>query len=92
MRMIIIKVSHNAAEPAMSISIQSHFHPVEQIAPLSARSLQLVSDQTSASDTTGVPRISSQQLLDGRRELVIQHQGGEYHLRLTRNDKLILTK
>jgi hemin uptake protein HemP len=31
-------------------------------------------------------------LLDGGRELVIQHQGGEYHLRLTRNDKLILTK
>ena len=31
-------------------------------------------------------------LLDGGRELVIRHQGGEYHLRLTRNDKLILTK
>lgn len=37
-------------------------------------------------------RISSQSLLDGGRELVIQHQGSEYHLRLTRNDKLILTK
>lgn len=36
--------------------------------------------------------ISSHSLLDGARELVIQHQGGEYHLRLTRNDKLILTK
>ncbi len=36
--------------------------------------------------------ITSQTLLDGARELVIQHQGGEYHLRLTRNDKLILTK
>lgn len=36
--------------------------------------------------------ISSQSLLDGARELVIQHQGSEYHLRLTRNDKLILTK
>ena len=39
-----------------------------------------------------VRRISSQSLLDGERELVIQHQGSEYHLRLTRNDKLILTK
>ena len=28
----------------------------------------------------------------GGRELVIQHEGSEYHLRLTRNDKLILTK
>jgi hemin uptake protein HemP len=43
--------------------------------------------------TAAMPRhISSQSLLDGARELVIQHQGGEYHLRLTRNDKLILTK
>lgn len=37
-------------------------------------------------------RIESQRLLDGSRELVIEHQGSEYHLRLTRNDKLILTK
>ena len=39
-----------------------------------------------------VRRVSSHALLEGARELVIQHQGGEYHLRLTRNDKLILTK
>ncbi|GAP65110.1 Hemin uptake protein HemP [Mizugakiibacter sediminis] len=37
-------------------------------------------------------RIESAQLLQGARELVIEHLGGEYHLRLTRNDKLILTK
>ncbi|MDQ0011270.1 MULTISPECIES: hemin uptake protein HemP [Luteibacter] len=37
-------------------------------------------------------RIESTNLLDGSRELVIEHQGSEYHLRLTRNDKLILTK
>jgi hemin uptake protein HemP len=36
--------------------------------------------------------VTSRSLLAGGRELVIQHQGGEYHLRLTRNDKLILTK
>lgn len=42
--------------------------------------------------TTPVRRVSSQSLLAGERELVIQHQGNEYHLRLTRNDKLILTK
>jgi len=36
--------------------------------------------------------VSSQSLLGGSRELVIQHQGSAYHLRLTRNDKLILTK
>ncbi|MBB3227332.1 hemin uptake protein HemP [Luteibacter sp. Sphag1AF] len=37
-------------------------------------------------------RIASKNLLEGSRELVIEHQGNEYHLRLTRNDKLILTK
>ena len=46
----------------------------------------------SAEDAAAVRHISSQSLLDGGRELVIQHQGSEYHLRLTRNDKLILTK
>lgn len=39
-----------------------------------------------------VARISSSSLLSGSRELVIEHAGQEYHLRLTRNDKLILTK
>jgi hemin uptake protein HemP len=42
--------------------------------------------------TSSVRRISSQRLLAGERELVIQHLGSEYHLRLTRNGKLILTK
>ncbi len=37
-------------------------------------------------------RIDSQHLLQGGRELFIAHAGEEYRLRLTRNDKLILTK
>jgi hemin uptake protein HemP len=45
-----------------------------------------------ASAVASVRRISSQRLLAGERELVIQHLGSEYHLRLTRNGKLILTK
>lgn len=43
-------------------------------------------------DPAASRRVASEVLLDGQRELVIQHQGSEYHLRLTRNDKLILTK
>lgn len=39
-----------------------------------------------------VRSVSSEALLKGARELVIRHPGGEYRLRLTRNDKLILTK
>ena len=41
---------------------------------------------------TAVPHIDSRRLLSGANELVIDHAGQEYRLRLTRNDKLILTK
>lgn len=36
--------------------------------------------------------VPSERLLDGARELVILHDGCEYVLRLTRQNKLILTK
>ena len=39
-----------------------------------------------------VRRIDSDMLLQREREIVIVHRGQEYHLRLTRSDKLILTK
>ncbi|WP_243041846.1 hemin uptake protein HemP [Dyella sedimenti] len=58
-----------------------------------ARSFRLLSLKPAApAPESSARRISSQSLLQGERELVIQHQGSEYHLRLTRNDKLILTK
>lgn len=59
-----------------------------------ARPFRLLSLKPSTPLAPDAPtrRVSSQQLLKGERELVIQHQGSEYHLRLTRNDKLILTK
>ncbi len=64
-----------------------------QRAAAPARPFRLLSlKPAAAADTPAARRISSQMLLDGERELVIQHQGSEYHLRLTRNDKLILTK
>ena len=37
-------------------------------------------------------RIESSALFRGRREVVILHQGHEYRLRITRANKLILTK
>jgi hemin uptake protein HemP len=37
-------------------------------------------------------RLSSRELFGGRREIVILHGGYEYRLRITRADKLILTK
>jgi hemin uptake protein HemP len=44
-------------------------------------------------DEAGVPVQSrSEDLLQGRRELVIRHGDEQYRLRLTRMNKLILTK
>lgn len=41
----------------------------------------------------GTPRIDSRTLFrDGRREVVIAHEGTEYRLRVTASGKLILTK
>lgn len=38
------------------------------------------------------PRLRSDELFRNSHELIIEHQGQEYRLRLTRNDKLILNK
>jgi hemin uptake protein HemP len=38
------------------------------------------------------PRLHSAELFGAAREVVIEHAGEEYRLRLTRQDKLILTK
>lgn len=51
-----------------------------------------VSSPVLASRRVPTARIDSHRLLSGGRELVIEHAGHEYRLRLTRNDKLILTK
>ncbi len=39
-----------------------------------------------------VPALNVEQLFDGFREIRLVHGCKEYRLRLTRNDKLILTK
>jgi hemin uptake protein HemP len=39
-----------------------------------------------------VVRITSADLFQGRRDLVILHRGQEYRLHITKADKLILTK
>jgi len=55
-------------------------------------------DRTGAGDTEDalqpprLRRINVFDLLDGERELILVHRQSEYRLRLTNNDKLILTK
>lgn len=44
-------------------------------------------------DATLAPgMVSAELLFRGAKEIVIRHQGDDYRLRITRNDKLILTK
>ncbi len=38
------------------------------------------------------PRIDSESLFAGKQEVLIVHQGEEYRLRITKQQKLILTK
>ncbi|HEY7554527.1 MAG TPA: hemin uptake protein HemP [Candidatus Binatia bacterium] len=38
------------------------------------------------------PRIESNNIFQGKSEVIIVHQNEEYNLRITRNGKLILTK
>jgi len=66
--------------PSSSVSHAGH-------EPVSSASLASAPPRASA-----LKRIDSDRLLAGGRELVIAHAGQEYRLRLTRNDKLILTK
>ncbi|MBV8538857.1 MAG: hemin uptake protein HemP [Alphaproteobacteria bacterium] len=40
----------------------------------------------------GPRRLPLETILGGRREVIIQHRGEDYRLRLTSNDKLLLTK
>jgi len=39
-----------------------------------------------------VPRVESARLFQRGREVIIVHRGQEYRLRITKSDKLILTK
>lgn len=45
-----------------------------------------------AAEAKDVRRIDVRTLLDGQRELLLEHEGQTYHLRITANGKLILTK
>ena len=45
-----------------------------------------------ASGSSGTQRIYSTELFRGEREVIIIHRGQEYRLRITKAEKLILTK
>ncbi len=49
-------------------------------------------DNPPARPQPGVSRVSTDKLFNGARELIIEHAGEEYRLRITSKGKLILTK
>jgi hemin uptake protein HemP len=48
--------------------------------------------KTVESEVPLIPRIDARTLLASGREIILVHKDSEYRLRLTSNDKLILTK
>jgi hemin uptake protein HemP len=52
----------------------------------------LTEPQARSEITAGKLRFSSRQLFGAQNEIVIEHQGDDYRLRITSNGKLILTK
>jgi len=49
-------------------------------------------DEGSAAGPRLAPRVQSVALFERGREVIIVHHGQEYRLRITKSDKLILTK
>jgi hemin uptake protein HemP len=48
--------------------------------------------KTEGAETPALPKIDASTLLVSGREVILVHKDTEYRLRLTSNDKLILTK
>jgi len=59
---------------------------------MDTKAAQTRTDETQPrADAAQPPRVNSRSLLGERGELVIEHAGREYRLRITQNGKLILT-
>lgn len=63
---------------------------MSSLSPAIPLSLAGNADKAAAENTAR--RISSTSLLAGEREIIVEHRGDNYRLRLTANGKLILTK
>jgi hemin uptake protein HemP len=50
------------------------------------------SNMPTAASKANMRRVSVADLLAGDREIILEHGGAEYHLRVTSNGRLILTK
>ena len=69
---------------------ENHYHFL-MVTPESQKNRVPAGEAASQKEAPANLRIKSEELLQGRGELVIDHQGREYRLRVTQNGKLILT-
>ncbi|MEI6332953.1 MAG: hemin uptake protein HemP [Methylococcaceae bacterium] len=60
--------------------------------PINNQTPDLIKSQDRRDIGTGKPRFNCQQLFGTQNEIIIEHQGDDYRLRITSNGKLILTK
>lgn len=61
-------------------------------AKIEKRPVQSAAGQAGTAPGTGLRRLSVAELLAGDREVILEHDGQDYRLRITANGKLILTK
>ena len=66
-------------------------HRISELARLDAPSPS-APDERAAAEPPPVRRVESAELFQRGREVLIVHRGQEYRLRITKSDKLILTK
>ncbi len=80
------------ASTRLDLSDENNYHlsmSQEILAPNNLRLSPLLPGEAG----TGSPRrMTSAELFGTTREIIIEHEGSEYRLRVTSNDKLILTK
>ena len=60
--------------------------------PMSQTADQSLRRQAPSAALSDLPIVRSRDLLRGGRLILIEHAGDRYYLRMTRNNKLILTK
>jgi hemin uptake protein HemP len=75
----------------LAITNDNYYH-LTAINDFGVSSMSATAASPSATGPEGLPSIASSDLFRRSREIRIRHEGEEYRLRITSNNKLILTK
>jgi hemin uptake protein HemP len=70
----------------------SHYAPSREIVAVLEKSKEIQSHERNPGEQRTPAAIHSHELFGSRKELAILHEGNRYLLRITANNKLILTK